>query len=291
MIQLFLAIPAVDATAGDMELSYLKSLNSPDSKTIEDILVMALRCVNIVSLDNHDVLYDQSRLCMMIRQLKENQKKSQTKDSPDVQRLMKKMTAWQDFNNVKDSFASVKVNDVVQSQGVICAYFNLREDGKDVVIDVDAINGTNVLRVEVDGNVVNVDVIDAAVKSVYAWFANHRNPVRKIDQAYEKHSDSEKKSKKGIISACTYETKVAEDMLKWAVGSKTNPSNRMYFHDKSGNKLLVFWNEDGKDEYYHVYEVSEDNKEEIQKIWKYKDGRELMSKIEAIAELFKKTDI
>ena len=60
----------------------------------------------------------------------------------------------------------------------------------------------------------------------------------------------------------------------------------MYFLDKEKKKLLIFWNEDDKEENFHVYQVDEDDTEELSKIWTYKDGRDLFNKIREIAELY-----
>lgn len=269
-----------------MELVYLKPLASEEAKAVEALLTKALKCAKITGLDEKTVYFDNSRLNSLIKILKDAQKKNGWSESPNFGRLRSKMKEWKDFNSHKDAFETIKVNDVEQNQGVFCAFVNLRSEG-DVIVDVDAICGFAGLRI-VDhiGKAVTIEKIEATEGAVYLWFAQHRDPSRQIDEDYEKHSDKEKDSKKGEISACTYPKEKSEKMLQWAVGSKTNKSNRMYFHDLEGKKLLIFWNEDGKGQQFHAYEVSEDNHEEIQKIWTYDDGRDLKEAIERIAKVY-----
>ena len=57
-------------------------------------------------------------------------------------------------------------------------------------------------------------------------------------------------------------------------------------HCNTSKFIPVFWNEDDKEENFHVYQVDEDDTEELSKIWTYKDGRNLFNKIREIAELY-----
>ena len=288
MITLFLAFPIVGDSADDLEQVYLKPLEAPALKDVEAVLTQALKSCRIVNLDDCAVVYDNARLSSLIKIVKDEQEKNKTKENPDISRLLKLMNDWIDCNQKNGVFASVSVNDVTLTQGILCAYVNIRQTDNDLVVDINAIEKIEGIRVkDQEGKNIKVNFIVASEKDIYKWFADHRIPHRKIDEAYEKHSSKEKVGKKGVkISTNTYKTEVAEDMLKWAVGSKTNETNRMYFLDKQEKKLLVFWNEDGIKKYFHVYEVAEDDKEELSKIWTYKDGRELNDKILTIAELY-----
>ena len=287
MIQLFIAFPAVTASAEDLELVYLKPLARQDAGEVERLLQKVLKGIKITSQEDKAVVYDNRRLNGLLAIVKKAQTNPDDKDNPGVIRLRKLMNDWKDCNSQKDAYTSIKVNDVEQKQGLLCAFVNLRQSDRDVVVDVEAINGVDGLKMEdVNGNSIDLNVKDCQEGIIYEWFANHRDPRRKIDDAYEKHSEKEKESKKGTISACTYPKEKSENMLQWAVGSKASPSHRMYFHDLEGKKLLIFWNEDGKSVLFHVYEVSEDNHEEIQKIWTYDDGRELKEAIGRIAKVY-----
>ena len=66
-----------------------------------------------------------------------------------------------------------------------------------------------------------------------------------------------------------------------------NDTNRFYFYDMEGKKILIFWKEDSMGTLFHAYEVAEDDKEEIQKIWSYEDGRDLNEAIIRIAKVYK----
>lgn len=287
MIQLFIAFPAVTVSAEDMELVYLKPLAKHDSDEVERLLQKVLKGIKITSQEVKAVVYDNSRLNGLLTIVKESKLNQDDKDNPGVIRLRKLMNDWKDCNSHKDAFTPVKVNDVEQKQGLFCAFANLRQSGRDVIVDVEAFNGVNALKMEdTNGNCIGFNVIDCKEEAIYEWFANQRDPRREIDESYEKHSEKEKASKKGTISACTYPKEKSERMLQWAVGSKASPSHRMYFHDLEGKKLLIFWNEDGKGKLFHAYEVSEDNHEEIQKIWTYDDGRDLKEAIERIAKVY-----
>lgn len=294
MITLFLAFPIVGNSAEDLELSYLKTLESPTPEEVKVILTQALKCSKIVSLDDSAVVYDHARFSPLIKIVKDDQKEKKTKENPDISRLVILTKKWIDCNQMKGGFAPVNVNDVAQTQGILCAYVNIRQNDHDLLVNNHAIDNIEGLRVTDNAdNTVEVNFIAASQKDIYKWFADHRCPERKIDEAYKKHVIKEKDGREGKtgkggvkISANTYEKDVAEDMLKWAVGSKANETNRMYFLDKKRKKLLIFWNEDGKKENFHVYEVDEDDKKELSKIWTYKDGRELSNIIHNIAELY-----
>lgn len=294
MITLFIAFPIVGDPAEDFELAYLKTLKAPKPKEVEELLTQALKSSRIVSLDDSGVVYDHERLSSLIKIVKDEQKEKKTKENPNISSLLKLMNDWIDCNQKKDDFAPIKVNDVTQTQGILCAYVNMGQHANDLLVSIDAIISFEGIHVkDKDDKAVEVNFIAASEKEVYKWFANHRSPERKIDEAYDKHPTKEtdskegKKGKKGVrISSNTYKKTDAEDRLKWAVGSKTNETNRMYFLDKEKKKLLIFWNEDDKEENFHVYQVDEDDTEELSKIWTYKDGRDLFNKIREIAELY-----
>lgn len=286
MIQLFIAFPAVNNDAEDLELVYLKSISSPDSKTVEDILKKAIKAVSITKFEKRSVLYDNNRLSQLLNIVKKSQEGEKGKESPGLGLLRRSMSEWNDLNKKKDSFKIIKVSDVEQKQGVLCALINLKQSNNDVTVDVDAINGFSGLRIiDNKGASVNVNKVDAKEGEVYKWFADHREPHREIDAAYKKHSTKEKKTKKGVISANKLPVKDSEKMLQWAVGPEN--SNRMYFHDVDEGVIVVFWKEDGsKGKQFHTYEVSEDNKDEISKILDYKDGTELYKIIGKIAKYY-----
>ena len=294
MITLFLAFPIVGNSAEDLELSYLKTLESPTPEEVKVILTQALKCSKIVSLDDSAVVYDHARFSPLIKIVKDDQKEKKTKENPDISRLVILTKKWIDCNQMKGGFAPVNVNDVAQTQGILCAYVNIRQNDHDLLVNNHAIDNIEGLRVTDNAdNTVEVNFIAASQKDIYKWFADHRCPERMIDEAYDKHPTKEtdskegKKGKKGVrISSNTYKKTDAEDRLKWAVGSKTNETNRMYFLDKEKKKLLIFWNEDDKEENIHVYQVDEDDTEELSKIWTYKDGRDLFNKIREITELY-----
>ena len=286
MIQLFIAFPAVDNDVEDLELVYLKSISSPDPKIVEDILKKAIKAVSITKFENRSVLYDNNRLSQLLNIVKQSQEGGKGKENPSLGLLRKLMNDWNDFNKKKDSFEIIKVNDVEQKQGVLCALVNLKQSDNDVVVDVDAINGFAGLRIiDNKGASVNVNKVDAKEGEVYKWFADHREPHREIDAAYKKHSTEEKTTKKGVISANKLSKEQSERVLQWAVGPEN--SNRMYFHDVDKGVIVVFWKEDGsKGKQFHTYEISEDNKDEISKIMEYKDGAELYKIIEKIAQYY-----
>lgn len=287
MIQLFVALPAVTSSSEDLELVYLKPLDKQDAEEVERLLQKVLKGIKITSQEDKSVVYDNSRLNSLLAIVKKAQDNQDDKDNPGIVRLRKLMNDWKDCNNLKETFSPVKVNDVEQKLGLFCAFANMRQSGRDVVVDVDAVSGVEGLKmVDISGNSVDFKVIVCKEEAVYEWFVNHRDPKREIDTAYEKHSEKEKESKKGNISPCTYPKEKSERMLQWAVGSKESQSHRMYFHDLEGKKLLIFWNEDGEGKLFHSYEVPEDNHEEIQKIWTYDDGRALKEAIDRIAKVY-----
>lgn len=287
MIQLFVALPAVSMAAEDSELVYLKQLASQDVKEVERLLQKALKGVKITCQDEKVVFFDNSRFNDLMDFVKKVQWDKDNKENPDVVRLRRLMTDWHDCNSQKDTFTPVKVNDVEQKKGLFCAFANIRQSGRDVIMDVEAVRNVKGLRMsDANGKNLDINVIDGTEETVYAWLVKNRDPERRIDKNYEKHSEKEKEFKKGTISASTYPKEKSEKMLQWAVGSLTNKSNRLYFHDLEGKKLLIFWNEDGQGKLFHAYEVSEDNNDELQKIWTYDDGRSLKEAIDRIAKVY-----
>ena len=115
-----------------------------------------------------------------------------------------------------------------------------------------------------------------------------RYPSRQLDTNYKKHSERSKLGKNGAnISPITYEKQQLDDFLKKAVVAKKG-WRELYFKDQKNDKIVVFWDENLETPSYHAFEISVDDIQEIQKIFK-RGGRDLVTRINETSSLFLET--
>lgn len=161
------------------------------------------------------------------------------------------------------------------------AYLQNREHS--AIANADGVaDKTHGLQLDYQGNCLKLEVFDNPIE-LYRWHAEHRAPQRQYDPNYEKHGKEEKVGRKGkTISAITYSNEDLERFLKLAVrASKTH--SELYFRDIAKGKYIIFWNEN-INSLYHAFEFTEDNQEEINKIWK-RGGRDLKDRLDMVANM------
>lgn len=142
-------------------------------------------------------------------------------------------------------------------------------------------NAGTSLNIDYQGEIVTIQVFDNYI-DLYKWFIAHREPKRQYDPNYEKHSQTEKFVKKGkVASPITYTQAELEQILEKAV--RTGDKHReLYFYDKNKDKYIIFFAEGGN--LYHAFEFTEDNNEEMNKIWS-RGKRDLVERIQLAANV------
>lgn len=142
-------------------------------------------------------------------------------------------------------------------------------------------NARTGFSIDYQGAKVTIQVFDNYI-DLYKWFIAHREPKRQYDPNYEKHSQTAKLVKNGkVASPITYTQAELEQMLEKAVCTSAG-HGELYFYDKNKDKYVIFFAEGGN--LYHAFEFTEDNKDEMQKIWN-RGKRDLVERIELVANV------
>lgn len=137
------------------------------------------------------------------------------------------------------------------------------------------------LNIDYQGKRVTIQVFDN-YSDLYKWFIAHRETKRQYDPNYEKHSQTARLVKKGkVASPITYTQTELEQILDKAVRAGAG-HGELYFYDKNKDKYIIFFAEGG--DLYHAFEFTEDNNEEMNKIWS-RGKRDLDERIKLAANV------
>lgn len=103
--------------------------------------------------------------------------------------------------------------------------------------------------------------------ALYYWFVANRHPQRLFDPNYKKHSPlHEHEGKRGVVSAFKYNLDEAQQLLNHAVGSGKENAKRFIVHHSGQKRIVVFFNQNMADAYFHGYHFEEANKAEIARL-------------------------
>lgn len=279
MIQLFIALPAVELDENDPEDVYLKTLDRVDEEEILQLWRKAIKAVKMVKYEDGQIFYDNRRFSALIHAMTDDGQ------SPRANQLLQMMSDWNDVHLKKEPFVPCEVRGKIQHDGIVCAFLNRRNAEGDNIVDLEAIkNPPSIYVKDQYGREENISVLSCSDTKIYPHFVKYRELQRVLDPAYAKHSETEKKGKRGIvISGSSYSDEEAEMFLKWAVGEKGK--RRLFFWDRKKSKLIIFFDENGTG--FHVYDVPEDAESynaEVQKIWK-DGGRDLYDVVMALSKI------
>lgn len=267
MIPYYIILPIASTESSDIEAALLKTTEDFDfSKIISQ--------TRILNEENAILYYDVNKFNNLISMLKgENDV-----DYPArVKFIRKEINDWEEIDPFYDTPIIIADN-IKIDKGIACAFCNDKAKNK-VLVDT----GDFIIK----GTLLNsYSIIDCLDSELFTWLAKNREPKRIYDKNYEKHSKSAKKSGKGIISPINYKEDDVEEKLQWAVGEE---NGRMFLYDLAKKKILVFWFEN-VEHFYHAFNIDDDNKKEINKIWK-QGGRPLVNKIQRIAEIYKENHV
>lgn len=270
-----------------MEQIYLKVV----PKWTEDMIIKLSEAVStMIDINDHelfDKIYDQNKY-NDVREMAKDINKHEKKRPSIVNRLD---TAFRNFVHYEDidflDYSTIiKCDNVELENTILNAYVNEQDRDSVTLIDADALSikmpKSNIINS--NGNTVRTNVLDCDDKNLYLWFVEHRNPKREIDNNYKKHSPNSRMGKKGVrISPLTYDKKQTKQFMHKAVGSPDDRKNLFYL-DNEKNAILVFWDEGILNApTFHAYQISADDKKEIQKIYK-KGSTSLLKKIEKVSE-------
>ena len=270
MNHMFLALPIADDVVADSEMSYLRIVggNMPQ-KQFRELLSNLVRAMEILGYEEHVVYYDHQRfrdlfeLCVTT---------SEDGQWPDATMLLNFANTMM---RLPDGFPTVVVNGMPQAKGIMCAYVALSTNA-DVIVDDEAlIDAAHTTVVDSGGSEVPFEIVECSADALYKWFASNRKPERRYNPGYRKHTKHTKDEHGKVVSAKTYTDGEYESMLRFALGE--NGHNRKFFIEKKRNRLVIFWDQNEQECYFHVYDVSLDDPSEIQKI--YKDGGSALMKM------------
>lgn len=158
----------------------------------------------------------------------------------------------------------------------------LQNPDTSAVADADGlVNAGTGFNIDYQGNRLTIQVYNNYV-DLYKWLIAHREQKRQYDPNYEKHTQTEKRVKKGkVASPITYTQTELEQMLEKAVCTSVE-HGELYFYDKNKDKYIIFFAERG--DLYHAFEFTEDNNEEMRKIWE-RGKRDLVERIKLAANV------
>lgn len=276
MNNLFLIFPIVSPSKpDDPEQSYLKAVDVNNASEVTELLIDIYRQLSSIDYESYNGFYDHSKLSALIKEAK---RLTPGKKYPEADRILRLFTTKPiSAYSTEEKTVKLNINGMDVPDGIINRYCS--HDGENTLVDTDSLSCKPQSLVIKDdaGNVLHANVIPCRAADLYNWFLTHRNPERKLDINYRKHTNAPKNGYRGVISALTYSEEETIDFLNKAVGI-LNGKN-LFFKDATQNKIIVFWNENlSSNPTYHAYEISADDEAEIDKIYR-KGGRSLIAKI------------
>lgn len=276
MNSLFLLLPIVSPIKPeDPEQSYLKAIEINSADDVTAMLLDIYRQLSSIDYENYNGFYDQSKLSALIKKAKQLTKGKKYPEADKILRLFTTRPISAYKTDVK--VHKLNINGMDVHDGIINRYCS--HDGENTLVDTESLscNPQSLVIKDDKGKVLHANVIPCRDTDLYNWFLAHRNPERKLDINYRKHTNAPKNGYRGVISALTYSEEETKDFLNKAVGVQNGKN--LFFKDETQNKIIVFWNENlSSNPTYHAYEISADDETEIDKIYR-KGGRSLIAKI------------
>lgn len=276
MNNLFLIFPIVSpAKSDDPEQSYLKAVDVNNACEVTEMLIDIYRQLSYIDYESYNGFYDHSKLSAFIKEAK---RLTPGKKYPEADKILRLFTTKPISAYSSDEKAvKLNINGMDVPDGIINRYVS--HDGENTLVDTEFLSckpQSLVIKDEA-GIVMHANVIFSRATNLYNWFLSHRNPGRKLDVNYRKHTNAPRNGYRGVISALTYSEEETKDFLNKAVGIRNGKN--LFFKDATLNKIIVFWNENlSTNPTYHAYEISADDAAEIDKIYR-KGGRSLIAKI------------
>lgn len=264
---LYLLLPII--TSNDTyedEHVYLKSLDRDPRDFLKETFETFL---HLYTHEDFTTYYDQRRLAALLKAAKVANGGQYTEAHKLLNTLAKR--EFNDYSPKCKNTNTISVNDVPVAHGILNAYIELSTQYDTLVNPLSLQCEPIYLRI-LDNNAIEhqVSCIHCDRLSLHTWFVTNRTPKRVLDTNYDKHHNEEREGKHGVISALTYNTTEIESLMHQAIKHAKN----LYLKDNRKEKLIIFWSENLEMPTYHAYEVSIDNKAEIDKIYK-KGHREL----------------
>lgn len=285
MNRLYLLIPAVYESDAGEDIAYLKLLGDVDAANVVGIFKEISKSLKLIKEEDYEILFDQKHLNGLIKLIKDHKKKGKTSDEmPQFENLLLFLNDAYSIQNLKVGNNPIKVNGMDVSEGIVNAFVD--EQSHNELLNKDALNNPkHPIEVELQGECHHLSPLSCDAADVYLWLVENRYPCRELDMNYKKHSENSKLGKNGVtISPISYKKEQLDDFLKKAVVAKKG-MRELYFKDIKNDKIIVFWDENLETPSYHAFEISTDDMQEIQKIFK-RGGRNLVVRINETSELF-----
>ncbi len=187
-------------------------------------------------------------------------------DYRNIMALRNHFSEWYDYSELDDSFPVVRVGQcdfASHIYGACAAYADeLVVNHGAYAADVIKINIMDGPRLSASKTIRMLPCDDV---EVYKWFTDHRDPKRKFDSNYLKHSRfGPRKVDNKKVSPLTIPEAQLMDCLKKSVGGKGE--RRIYFYDPEAKMLLVFYNQNDNNSFHGHEILPADKKKEEQKI-------------------------
>ncbi|MDE6303684.1 MAG: hypothetical protein K2M01_02555, partial [Paramuribaculum sp.] len=187
-------------------------------------------------------------------------------DYRNVHELRNHFSEWSDYSELDDKFETVKVgkSDFTNHIYGACAAYS-----DELVVNHDAYP-TNSIHIHIMNGMQltaskKINMLSCDDVLVYEWFCDNRDPERKFDKYYLKHSRfGPRIVNNKQVSPLTVPEPQLKICLKKAVGGKNE--RRIYFYDKKQKLLLVFYDENDQNKYHGHEILKKDKKSEEQKI-------------------------
>lgn len=277
MNRLYLLIPTIGENDAGQDIAYLKQLGIIDGEEALSILRQIVRSLRLVEGEEFETLYDERYLKQLFRQLK---KRKASQEMPHFEDLLLFFNDAVSIQQRGVGKTSIAINGMMVDRGLVNAFVEEESSGKGLLNRDALINPEQPMDViKANGEHQSLHPLSCEAADVYLWFVENRTPQRKLDPNYKKHVKMEKTGKGGVkISALSYTGQQLDNFLKRAVVARKG-LRQLYFKDNTKDKIIIFWDENLKTPSYHAMEVTADDAEEIQKIYK-RGGRNLMKRIE-----------
>lgn len=273
--KIFFLIPALNETDAGEDVAYLKVLKTATEEDVIDVFRSIVDANKLISQEEVECFYDKSHFDTLYKMVKTQARGNDKRKPSEIAPLL---TFLDDFTKVPDAKVGnvpLTVNGKVVNKGLINAYIEYSVDNVVVLANNESLeHPDNPIKVSSDvdnpkRNYSEIEVLPCNKDALYIWLCQNRNPKRKYDVGYDKHSNKVKRGKKGrTVSAMNYSDNEAEQLLQWAVKTSKGNSSEAYLLDTANKKLIVFYDEGLKTPSFHGHEIDKKDKANWESAWK-----------------------
>ncbi len=235
-------------------------LKEEEVSKIRPYLIKLYEVQRMIENEAHEGFFDEKLFIDLIKKIPED------KSYPPVKSIRNAFSEWTDYQELGTP-VDVSIRDMIL-KGDILGVCILYPD--ELIVDHSRIGKTHLVLNEMNNGAYSksheLNLLPCDEIIINQWFNENREPGRKFDENYLKHSRFKTRYVDGEeVSPLSIPENEIKDALKRAVGTKGQ--KRIYFYDSNNKMILVFYNENSLQHLFHGHSINrEKKKEEEQKI-------------------------